>query len=79
MAPIASAATPPADWRVTAKRSAKICSCAIGDWPTTREESNSITVPTPGAASPSSNSLQPMIPSSVDSLTKLKFRQPASQ
>src|SRR6185436_1721757 len=47
--------------------------------PMTRLARRSMTVPTPGAPKPSSNSLQPTMPLSVVSLTMWKLRQPASQ
>ena len=40
-------------------------------WPTTRAASRSIAAPTPGAPKPSSNSLQPTMPSSVDDLDEV--------
>ena len=70
MAPSASATTPPVAGRVAAESSAKIRSCAKTFCPTTRPDSRWIAVPTPGAPKPSSYSLQPTTPSSVEILTK---------
>jgi hypothetical protein len=45
-------------------------SCCIADWPITREARLCTTAPTPGEPKPSSNSLQPTVPSAVVTLTK---------